>query len=963
MKPSKYQQKILDWLENGNGNATCNAVAGSGKTTTLKLAAQKLQSMGHQPKDIKVIVFGKQNSLDLIAKFGREWKYSIQTLHSVGFRILQQEIGKFRRDERVVSSKYRRIAEDRRLIPRRTKKRTYKGSLTESKAISRVEHFLTLIDLARLTLSDLSLKSITEIAYHHNLEGIQDFKRVTDAIATILIEGQEQAIDSHRIDFTDMVWLPVQWALNEKSWFKTYKWVLTDECQDLNAAQLELSLMLAGKNGRRLYVGDPRQCQPPGTQIRLSNGQTRAIEELQVGDTVVTYDRRSASFVKKGLVSEIAARSYQGWLYKVTTDGKSSQCTNSHRWLVRWTNKSFDVWVTYLMRQDDRYRVGQTKLFLNSRSDRAGNYDFGLSQRARQERADAAWVLKIHHSYSEALAYEQIVSAKFGLPQVIFRTFKAAKHYTQTVIDLIYQELYPQTESAIRCLEAHGRKLEYPIYDLKRRQKQGRSTLFETQACNLISDYMAIPVAPEEINLTNRCSIDNWQPITVESDYYSGKVYSLNVEKHHKYVADGLVTCNSIYGFAGADNRSYQKIVERTEATELPLSLCYRCPKSHIDLVHSIYPQIPIESTSDAAPGILECIEKTDLWDEEHPGRLVVGDMVLSRKTAPLVSLCIRLIGQGIAATVKGKDIGKQIKSELEAIADIIGFRYEEFNVFAEQYKEFKFQTYENLDNAEQLKENLADKLNALQTIYSSQPNATCVAHLCTYIDDLFSDDESPITLATVHRAKGLEGDRIFIIKPEDMPMTWESQLGWQEEQEDNLLYVALTRSKSELYIVGNPDWYKNDGDVRETLATPTETSDEDTGENSDELATSMETSVEEQETSTSLPSVNCLQLSKDEDKIDVSKVMLLISKLFSYEDKCELLTQLTDEVTREKWDRVFDCLLKDANRSDRAIATECKVSAPFVGKVRKDMIVRGEIEPEAKRVDRRGRKRKSPIN
>ena len=63
-----------------------------------------------------------------------------------------------------------------------------------------------------------------------------------------------------------------------------------------------------------------------------------------------------------------------------------------------------------------------------------------------------------------------------------------------------------------------------------------------------------------------------------------------------------------------------------------------------------------------------------------------------------------------------------------------------------------------------------------------------------------------------------------------------------------------------------------------------------------------------------------------------------------------------------EKWDRVFNCLLKDANRSDRAIATECKVSAPFVGKVRKNMIETGEIEPETKRVDRRGRKRKFPL-
>ena len=648
MKPSRYQQGVLDWLANGKGNATCNAVAGSGKTTTLKLAAQQLRSMGLEPRDIKVIVFGKQNSLDLIAKFGREWKFSISTLHSVGFRVLQQEIGKFRRDERVVSSKYRRIAEQKKLIPRKTKKRNCKGSLTESNAISRVEHFLNPIDLARLTLSDLSVESIKGIAYHHNLEGIHDFKRVSKAIADILIEGQEQAINDHRIDFTDMIWLPVEWGLNERNWFRTYQWVLTDEAQDLNAAQLELSLMLADKNGRMLYVGAPKQ---------------------------------------------------------------------------------------------------------------------------------------------------------------------------------------------------------------------------------------------------------------------------------------------AIFGFSGADNRSYQKIVERTQASELPLSLCYRCPKSHIDLVNRIYPEIKIEPSPNAKTGTLECIERGNLWDDAHPGHLVVGDMVLSRKTAPLVSLCIRLIGRGIAATVKGKDIGSQIKSELEAIADITGFRYEEFNLFVEQYREFKFQTYENLDNAEQLKENLADKLNALSTIYSSQPNATCINHLCNYIDDLFSDDESPITLSTCHRAKGLEGDRIFIIKPEDMPMVWERQLQWQKEQEDNLLYVALTRSKSELYIVGLPDWFKNDDEEKkETSATERATSNDSASSDLDKLATLTETSSTEVKTLTSSPTVNYLQLSENGQSIDVAGVMLLISKLFSYEEKCELLTQLTDEVTQEKWDRVFDSLLKDVNRSDRAIATECKVSAPFVG-------------------------------
>ena len=74
--------------------------------------------------------------------------------------------------------------------------------------------------------SDLTVESLAKIAYHHNLEGIHDFKRVTDAIASILFVGQEQAINQHRIDFTDMVWLPVHWALNEKSWFLTYKCIL-----------------------------------------------------------------------------------------------------------------------------------------------------------------------------------------------------------------------------------------------------------------------------------------------------------------------------------------------------------------------------------------------------------------------------------------------------------------------------------------------------------------------------------------------------------------------------------------------------------------------------------------------------------------------------------------------------------------------------------------------------------------
>jgi biotin operon repressor len=167
----------------------------------------------------------------------------------------------------------------------------------------------------------------------------------------------------------------------------------------------------------------------------------------------------------------------------------------------------------------------------------------------------------------------------------------------------------------------------------------------------------------------------------------------------------------------------------------------------------------------------------------------------------------IKLISKGIAATVKGREIGELIKLDLQEIAKMSGFRYSQFNGSVSAYRAAKEERYEGLENEEQLCEALTDKLEALTEIYKSQPQTTCIAHLEDYIDSLFSDESSPITLSTCHRAKNLEGDRIFIINPRDLPMVWRNQQGWQLEQENNLLYVALTRSKSELYVVGNASW------------------------------------------------------------------------------------------------------------------------------------------------------------
>ena len=56
--------------------------------------------------------------------------------------------------------------------------------------------------------------------------------------------------------------------------------------------------------------------------------------------------------------------------------------------------------------------------------------------------------------------------------------------------------------------------------------------------------------------------------------------------------------------------------------------------------------------------------------------------------------------------------------------------------------------------------------------------------------------------LSTVHKAKGLEADRIFLLNPDEMPLKWHNQQEWELQQERNIKYVALTRAQSELYFM-----------------------------------------------------------------------------------------------------------------------------------------------------------------
>ncbi|MCZ2096879.1 MAG: ATP-binding domain-containing protein, partial [Anaerolineae bacterium] len=90
----------------------------------------------------------------------------------------------------------------------------------------------------------------------------------------------------------------------------------------------------------------------------------------------------------------------------------------------------------------------------------------------------------------------------------------------------------------------------------------------------------------------------------------------------------------------------------------------------------------------------------------------------------------------------------------------------------------------------------------AILVCVASFEDARDVDTLCARIEGLFDERRSQIRLATVHRTKGLEAERVFILRPDKLPLARPDQQPWQREQELNLKYVALTRAKQSLFFV-----------------------------------------------------------------------------------------------------------------------------------------------------------------
>jgi superfamily I DNA/RNA helicase len=87
--------------------------------------------------------------------------------------------------------------------------------------------------------------------------------------------------------------------------------------------------------------------------------------------------------------------------------------------------------------------------------------------------------------------------------------------------------------------------------------------------------------------------------------------------------------------------------------------------------------------------------------------------------------------------------------------------------------------------------------------IRDNAQNARSIDDLKDSINQLFDETNATVLLSSVHKAKGSQANRVFLLQPELMPF-WAAEFGpaWQMTQEWNIRYVALTRAKKAMFDI-----------------------------------------------------------------------------------------------------------------------------------------------------------------
>ena len=842
---------------NGQSQAShliVEARAGTGKTTTLICALQVLRGLeptdakgrvitpspqqkavwdavceGPEPSSVCFVAFNKSIATELQARVPQGC--AAMTMHSMGFKAVTKALGRQEPNSFVVQDIIGELlGQDARDL-RRTKPIVLKA--TEE-----------LVSLCKMNLTDLGypgtisesrgIQALSQLASHYDVDLNGQSREVFELVPRVL---ERCKTPKGKITFDDMIWLPV--VLNLPVF--RYDLLLVDEClpgwtpvmmADGRSATIKEIVESDEEFRVRAYdtkTGTGRNCRVVGKQRILNQKPLVKVKVKHLHRTgtnrkcnlvVCTTDHKvwtvNRGWVEAGellvgdcaIVETAAATTQKG---KITTAGRDKLAT--------------------LQKGNERglgNTSGTREGFLRIRGGNGRGPTF-----AEQTLMDAL-----------GFGWEPCIVKTGDAPQ--YGRGDKPSHYK---IDIANRPLKIAIE--VDGNSHRGREEQ----DAKKQEfLEGRGWVVvrvpNRDAVQRTSSVVAQLVAlAEQIGVKNcprPARIMSVTPVNIPDNF----VYDITVEDCHNFYANGILVHNcqdlnrcqqalakkagkrlvlcgdpkqAIYGFAGADAESMPRMIHElgdcqdnpARTTEervkvLPLTVTRRCGKAIVAEANKIVPDFSAhESNPEGKISQAQYPTKSKSagggerpWETTYMAQATAGDMVLCRVNAPLVGNCFRFLKHGIKATIQGRDVGAGLASTVKKLC-------------AETDSTVRM--VERLDDwlhKEQAKENakrnpsevkLISLRDRVDCLYAFAEGATTVKEVLVKIASVFTDDKNTpgIKLSSIHKSKGLEARRVFLLQPEGAtcphPM---AKSAWQRDSEQNLLYVAVTRAIEELTFV-----------------------------------------------------------------------------------------------------------------------------------------------------------------
>ena len=703
--------------------------------------------------------------------------------------------------------------------------------------------------LIKRCLDELGIdpKRFTPASIHNQISDAKNKLRDADSYAQLVGSFFEQTVadvyrayerELHRMNAMDFDDLLVR-AVNVLELFQevrdqyagTFRHVLVDEYQDTNHAQYRWLQLLAEERRNLMVVGDDAQCLVAGTQVSMADGSPRAIEDVGVGDLVLS--------------------GFGGGSFG------PARVTRVHR-----SSRADGVTITL--------RSGRRLVSTPEHTHFAGVAGAGAVEAIGTVAGAVAFGATMYNAANRPLP-------------------PSPDHIS--MVDML---MWPQRlgDGGFAALYRGDGPGTWPSARLGR---DGGALRFTPAAF----------VRPGMLMFDEQGGYDVVE--SVERATLDAPVYDLDIAHTHNFIANGIVTHNSIYGFRGADIRNILEFEDTfPDAHVVKLEQNYRSTQTILDAANAVIRnnrgQKPKSLWTDLGPG--DPIKIRELEDEHAEARFVTGEVqrlldegvsraevaVFYRTNAQSRVLQDTLVRADIPYQVIGgtkfyeraeikdavaylitlinsqdagaftrivnsprRGIGSTSMSRLLAFSNTTGMsiwdaasepeqvprlggpavkafkrfmgtmhtlreRAESRPAIAELLKEVLQETgylealeAERTIEAQGRLENLEELINvAAEYDQVSEADPAREPSLADFLEQIAlisdaddrSDDDGLVTLMTLHNAKGLEYPIVFMIGCEEGVFPHSRALDEGDlEEERRLCYVGITRAQRDLYL------------------------------------------------------------------------------------------------------------------------------------------------------------------